>query len=181
MDTPDLEGLFDEHGVPIFEGGDSFDISDMKGIIYNDAEIDSAIPLIESSLVQEAKQVTTKSVRPFRDMLGKANARGMSALEQTMDLMADISHGAKTGNATGAIGDFIPQTMSNLKPVVQNIKNHSTSQNIIKNMKVAQNLVKDTNYYKSVSKSKGQQIALGASVLAGIGVASNRKLKERRG
>jgi hypothetical protein len=114
-------------------------------------------------------------------MLGRANARGMSALEDTMDLVADISYNARTSNTSGIIGDLIPQTISNLKPVVQNIKNHSTSKNIIKNMGVAQDLVKDSKYYKSVSKSRGQQIALGASVLAGIGVASNRNLKERRG
>lgn len=293
MELPDVEGLFDENGVPIFDGGDSFDMSEMgndinwdavvvedesffqEPVFTQEAKIDSKISAAEarsrktaveaeakarkaaeekaaredlllrdaeikkqkrieqilnrephpgeaihakvksgelrledlsakeysqwenlladqasehggfptahgskamvqsSPLPQAAEEVLATKSTPFRNILNKANTRGMAALEQTMDLVADISQGAKTGNAVGAIGDFIPQTMSNLKPVVQNIKNHSTAQHIIEGMKVAQGKVS--------GMSRGKQAAIGIGSLAGIGAISNRNLKERRG
>ena len=99
--------------------------------------------------------------------------RALSAVEQTMDLVADISHTAKSSTTAGVIEDIIPQTISNLKPVMENIKNHSTSTLIINSMKVARETVKNT--------STGRKAAVGVGSLAAIGVVSNRKLKERRG
>jgi hypothetical protein len=132
-------------------------------------------PMVSPSTAPKvvAGSVPPTKITPFRAMVGRANARGMSALEDTMDLVADISHNARTSNTTGAIGDFIPQTISNLKPVVENIKAHSTSKLIIKNMKEAQAVV--------ANMSNKKRAAIGVGSLAAIGAASNRKLKERRG
>ena len=132
-------------------------------------------PMISPSTAPKvvAGSVPPTKMTPFRAMLGRANARGMSALEDTMDLVADISHNARTSNTTGAIGDFIPQTISNLKPVMQNIKNSSTSTMIIDSMKLAQETV--------ANMSNKKRAAIGVGSLAAIGAASNRKLKERRG
>jgi len=99
--------------------------------------------------------------------------RALSAVEQTMDLVADISHTAKSSTTAGVIEDIIPQTISNLKPVVQKIKNHNTAEHIIESMRVAQGAVK--------SMSRGKQAAIGIGSLAAIGAVSNKSLKKRRG
>jgi hypothetical protein len=99
--------------------------------------------------------------------------RALSAVEQTMDLVADISHTAKSSTTAGVIEDIIPQTISNLKPVVQKIKNHNTAEHIIESMRVAQGAVK--------SMSRGKQAAIGIGSFAAIGAVSNKSLKKRRG
>lgn len=95
--------------------------------------------------------------------------RALSAVEQTMDLVAQVSHDAKTGTVGNAIQDLVPK----LKNGITSAKGSSTADLIIKNMKLAQGKVS--------GMSRAQQAAVGVGSLAAIGVASNRKLKERRG
>ena len=63
--------------------------------------------------------------------------------------------------------------MLQLKNGITSAKTSSTADLIIKNMKLAQGKVS--------GMSRAKQATLGAGSLAAIGVASNRKLKERRG
>ena len=86
-----------------------------------------------------------------------------------MDLVAQVSHDAKTGTVGNAIQDLVPK----LKNGITSAKGSSTADLIIKNMKLAQGKVS--------GMSRAQQAAVGVGSLAAIGVASNRKLKERRG
>jgi hypothetical protein len=181
----DFAENFEDDFVENFEDNPFHSVDDLLVPSHID-DIDDAISSgqrlavvdqIGAEIAPFRKRVPSTKTTPFRSMLGRANARGMSALEETMDLMADISHGGRASNTTGAIADFIPQTISNLKPVVQNIKNHSTSTMIIDSMKVAQDTV------ANMSNKKRAAIGIGslAATLAAIGAASNRNLKERRG
>lgn len=120
------------------------------------------------SISPTAEKVITKTATPFRSMLDKANARGMSALEQSMDLVADISHGAKSSATAGVIEDLIPKVTAPFKTYAS-----GTADLIIDGMKLAQ---------KNVGKlGKTGQIGLAVGSLAAIGAVSNRSLKKRRG